>query len=275
MALCTGYSRVLTGVLPGTHGGTPGYSQGTVHRRSRYVATSGRGRAVSRSVRRPAPLLRGVPQAGRGTLQYSRGQARVGVGLRHARRTRFGACAAPTPAPTNAGDTNPPTRAPTTFAPTRAPTLSPTFPGGARQHPPTSPLFTPHSHSHVKPSSDTAALPFEMALMNPSPLRAAARPTHARAGGSRGRYHRTTAVCCMFTLHVAMRSVAWFFMLHVASGLLHDSCCAGCNAVRCNAARCACRPLQCRPLCMMSVACCPLCVLHVASYLLCVLHAAG
>jgi hypothetical protein len=50
------------------------------------------------------------------------------------------ACAAPTPAPTNMGDTNPPTRAPTapprslapTFAPTLLSTISPTFAGGAR-----------------------------------------------------------------------------------------------------------------------------------------------
>jgi hypothetical protein len=44
------------------------------------------------------------------------------VGLRGSHFTRFYACAAPTPVPTNVGDTNLPTRAPTTFAPTRAPT---------------------------------------------------------------------------------------------------------------------------------------------------------
>jgi hypothetical protein len=47
------------------------------------------------------------------------------------RTARLGVCAAPTPAPTNVGDTNPPTRGPT-LSPTRAPTLLPTFPGGAR-----------------------------------------------------------------------------------------------------------------------------------------------
>jgi hypothetical protein len=41
-----GLHGTLYRVLPGTHGGTPGYSRGTVHRRSRYVATSGRGRVT-------------------------------------------------------------------------------------------------------------------------------------------------------------------------------------------------------------------------------------
>ncbi len=45
-----------------------------------------------------------------------------GIGQRYA--LRFCACAAPTPVPTNVGDTNPPTR---------ATTLSPTFPGGKRR----------------------------------------------------------------------------------------------------------------------------------------------
>ncbi len=41
-----GLHGTLYRVLPGTHGGTAGYSRGTVHRRSRYVATSGPGRAT-------------------------------------------------------------------------------------------------------------------------------------------------------------------------------------------------------------------------------------
>ena len=46
-------------VLPGTHGGTPGYSRGTVRRRVRYVAASGRGRATQCRAVCGAPLLCG------------------------------------------------------------------------------------------------------------------------------------------------------------------------------------------------------------------------
>jgi hypothetical protein len=51
---------------------------------------------------------------------------------------RLCACAAPTPAPTNPGDTNPPTRAPTTSAPTYAPNFA--DPTGKSDAKPSAPL---------------------------------------------------------------------------------------------------------------------------------------
>jgi hypothetical protein len=54
------------------------------------------------------------------------------------RAVRLCACAAPTPAPTNPGDTNPPTRAPTTSAPTYAPNFA--DPTGKSDAKPSAPL---------------------------------------------------------------------------------------------------------------------------------------
>ncbi len=74
-------------------------------------------------------------------------------------------------------------------------------------------------------------------------LAASSRRTHARAGGSLARYHRTTAVRCMFTLHVYVACLRCMLQC----GPLHAYV-ACCNAVRriISAVQIACCPLQCR-----------------------------
>jgi hypothetical protein len=195
------------------------------------------------------------------------GLGAVGVGLRHARRTRFGACAAPTPAPTNAGDTNPPTR---------APTFSPTFPGGARQHPP-SPLYPPRKALfRYRRTAVYNGVKKAVAVSSRRTAHSCARTRLARAvprhhGGPLHAFRcMLQAVRCMM-FYVACCNAACCMM-----SAAHVACCFPLHMadVRCNAvSRCCCMqpvatlPVACRPLHPIRCACCMLQVgatLHVA-----------
>jgi hypothetical protein len=129
----TGPSQPLVGL-------SRGVGQSTAPRdalgRAAYLGVLNNTQRVGYSQRRPCPPSTSAETRTRRALC---GFCRVG--LRHWLCTRLCACAAPTPAPTNLGDSNPPTALPRTYAPT----LSPTLLGGARRAAsmPTIPLMGP------------------------------------------------------------------------------------------------------------------------------------